>query len=261
MKLTYRDRIILLVALTVLILVGGFFALIKPKINDIKTSKAERTKVNKEWDEKQEIIAKIKPLQNAINDVYDEATDLANDFVAQNDYAYQLDQQFQKYADKCHIQISKMEASDPKTGKLDYYFLTPVDLTTDMFEAADVNGNYSKNNEQIMAESETLSDRNVEEVVVQQYGIEAMGSREEIWKYMKAIADIDSSVIIESVDINDYTFEIPEDKELQWSAEDENGVKHPTNADSPTQGYSKVTFVVNVYSVYNMDKPDVELKK
>ena len=88
-----------------------------------------------------------------------------------------------------------------------------------------------------------------------------MGSREEIWKYMKAIADIDSSVIIESVDINDYTFEIPEDKELQWSAEDENGVKHPTNADSPTQGYSKVTFVVNVYSVYNMDKPDVELKK
>ena len=76
-----------------------------------------------------------------------------------------------------------------------------------------------------------------------------------------ANADIDSSVIIESVDINDYTFEIPEDKELQWSAEDENGVKHPTNADSPTQGYSKVTFVVNVYSVYNMDKPDVELKK
>ena len=81
MKLTYRDRIILLVALTVLILVGGFFALIKPKLSDIKTSKAERTKVNKEWNEKQEIIAKIKPLQNAINDVYDEATDLANDFV------------------------------------------------------------------------------------------------------------------------------------------------------------------------------------
>ena len=38
MKLTYRDRIILLVALTVLILVGGFFALFIPKLSDIKTS-------------------------------------------------------------------------------------------------------------------------------------------------------------------------------------------------------------------------------
>ena len=51
------------------------------------------------------------------------------------------------------------------------------------------------------------------------------------------------------------------DKILYRSVLNRRVVKHPTNADSPTQGYSKVTFVVNVYSVYNMDKPDVELKK
>ena len=40
MKLNYRDRVILLAVIAIVVLLGGFFGLIKPKFNDIKENKA-----------------------------------------------------------------------------------------------------------------------------------------------------------------------------------------------------------------------------
>lgn len=40
MKLNYRDKVILAVVLALIVLIGGFFGLIKPKSNEIKENKA-----------------------------------------------------------------------------------------------------------------------------------------------------------------------------------------------------------------------------
>ena len=63
MKLTYRDRIILLVVASIAILAIGFFALIRPRINDIKESDARLTKVKTEWEKLETEIKKIPGLQ------------------------------------------------------------------------------------------------------------------------------------------------------------------------------------------------------
>lgn len=260
MKLTYRDRIILLIVLSIAILAVGFFAFIKPRINDIKESDARLTTVKSNWEAIEKEINKIPGLQKKINETYEESKNLSKNFVPMKDEAFQLDQYMQKYADECNVIIQAMEASDPQETSLDYYYMNVPFLKGSMFETADINGKYTaeyieKNQNNLM-----LAERNVETVIGQQYGIVVRGSKEEIWNYLKKIADINEAVIITSVDIEDYYFGMnPNDpREITWSEPNDKGVKTPTNSLTPDEGYSRCTIQIELYSVYEMDKPVVE---
>ena len=103
MKLNYRDKIILGVLLAVVILLLGFFLLIKPKKADIDSDKAELTKVQQEKDEIDAKIAEIKPLQKQIKETYDDTTKLTGDFVAYNDInnPRKIDQYMQHFCEDC----------------------------------------------------------------------------------------------------------------------------------------------------------------
>ena len=69
MKLNYRDKVILAVVLALIVLIGGFFGLIKPKSNEIKENKATLAARQAEKADKERKIAKIKPLTEEISPV------------------------------------------------------------------------------------------------------------------------------------------------------------------------------------------------
>ena len=260
MKLTYRDRIILLVVASIAILAIGFFALIKPRMNDIKESDARLTKVKTEWEKLETEIKKIPGLQKKINETYEESQKICKNFVPAMNYSYEVDQYMQQYADECNVIIQELDVSDLQEMELDYYYTEYVLLEGTMFEKADINGNYKAGFDKTHNSDLTLAERTVEQVLGQEYGVQVIGSKEEIWNYLKKVADIDEAVVITEVEIEDYYFGMdPNDpRELIWSEPNNKGVKKPLNALTPDEGYSKCTFKIELYSVYEMDKPVVE---
>lgn len=269
MKLNYRDRIILLIVLAIAILAVGFFAAVRPLTKSIKENKKQCDEVQKEWEAMDAEIKKIPGLQDKINALYDDSIKLCGDFVEQNEHSYEIDKQLQKYADDCNLTIKELAVNEPGESALSYYFEEPVLLQGSMYEAADINGNYAMKYIEDNAAALALQERTSETIIMQEYEILANGSKKEIWDYMKAIADIKKSVIITSVDINDYYFGIDKhsSKELEWTEDPEDTLEPkrliPTNAtenpDSKVkEGYSDVIIHVNVYSVIPLDKPIVE---
>ena len=75
------------------------------------------------------------------------------------------------------------------------------------------------------------------------YGMVLKGTKENIWKYLKAIEDQSETILINKVDIEDFNFEADLDEEGYIRAE-------------KPDGESKAEVIISLYSVYEMDEPD-----
>lgn len=249
MKLNYRDKVILLAFFSVLIVVAGIFGLIKPKNKEIDQHEAKLSAVKTEWEGISAKLDEIPGLQDAITASYNESKALAADFVDVSliSSTYKLDQFMQPNIDKINKDDAKLVAKSVELGSvsttsLSYYYFTPSVLSSTMFDAADVNGNYQKDINDKMTESNALSERTAETVMKTQFGLSAEGNKEGIWAFMEKINSLDTAILIDSVSISDYTF-----------GEDSKDV--PGNEKKDT---SDVTFVISLYSVFEMDEPVVK---
>ncbi|MCI1268917.1 MAG: hypothetical protein LKG21_03340 [Ruminococcus sp.] len=256
MKLNYRDRIIAMVLIAIVILIGGFFGLIRPKSKDITESQAARTQKQEEWDALDQKIKQNPILEKAIMNTYEDSQKLVADFPAEQDFAYQLDQYMQPIMDKCNLQVSDMEAGDSNTTTLNYYFVTPKVLDSALIDAADINGKKAEAANAKTDQNTVLSERTAETVISRQYGVTVKGTKQNLWKFLDEMKNLNKAIVIESVSINDYKFNTPDEAKLEF----DKATGLPTNAD-PTivdEGYSSITLVIDFYSVSAMEKPDVK---
>lgn len=247
MKLNYRERIILGALLALIIILGGVFGLIRPKAQDIKDDKATLAAKQQEKDEVQKKIDEIEPLKKDIDSIYKKTTDMVDDFYDYNEiYTPEaVDQLMQEYADQCEVKVSTLNVGQLTSGTIDYYYFTSETVSDDLFSSADINGDQQKLREKDDAESISLKQRDKGEAMSTQYGISVKGTKENIWKYMDAIKGIDDSVIINSVAIKDYTFgEGLSDEEKAALGDDKDK--------------TEVQFVLTLYSVYDMAKPNTD---
>lgn len=292
MKLNYRDKVILGVLLAVVILIAGFVGLIKPKNEEIKEDEATLISKQEEQADLEARIARIEPLKNNINDTYEETAKLTADFMPLSDIdtPYELDQYMQHYADECGVRIDNLEVSSAKESSLNYYYNEMESLpASNMLASADLNGDYATAQNELMAESNALSQRNVETVIQSQYGIRVTGTREALWQYLKAVEELKKTMLVNQVSIDDYSFgadkaeaegtaspATPEDTETvgDENAEqpaDENaetpadtGDETPVPAPAPQAltideaNTSSIQIVISLYSVYDMPKPNTE---
>jgi|GEM_PF-5365402 len=282
MKMNYRDRIIAMVFLSVVILVAGFFLLVKPQIDEIPVNKEERTRVSDEWDGIKRKIDAIPGLKDTINKSYDEAIALTKIFVPENSYpdSYMLDKEFQAIADRTNADIAGLEVSAPKTSVLSYYFNPASILTIPMTDVADINGDKALERAKDLTETAVMTARKAETVFTQQYGVKIFGNREEIWDYISEIKKLNKAIIIKSVTFDDYNYEIPywnrgwlgdweeggwikKDDAFKWKEAEREGfskIKVPVTIDSEkhNMGYTHANILIELYSVVAMDKPNVD---
>ncbi len=295
MKLNYRDKVILGIVLAVLILLLGFFFLVKPKNEEIKADEKTLSEKQEEQADLEARIAKIEPLKEDINNVYDETSKLTADFIpiADVNETQKLDQYMQHLAEEAGVRIDELNVSYPKEQSLDYYYLEYEDLVSDMRDSADLNGGYAESYNQTFAEQNALSERNVETLIQTQYGIRVTGTKEAVWKYMKAVEELKKTLLINQVEIEDYSFGANKAEEEQQSAGEnaeepanpEEGGETPTEAAGTEAGTeteatteaetpepaqapaeltiddantSSVKIVISLYSVYDMQKPDTD---
>lgn len=253
MKLTYRDRVILLVVIALVILVGGFALLIKPRYDDIQKNKKTLDTVQAEWDGYDAKIQEIPQLRDKITEVYNDSKALSDDFYTEYMQPHELDQFMQEIVDKCNLRIAGLEVGTASNASFEYYYHTPTIPAVAIFDLADINGEYSLELAKTLEESAVISARNVEEVLVQQYGISFKSTKENLYKFMEEINKLDKSIVIQSVNITDTNYGTnPVTGELLPTAETQ---KDSTGKDV---GVSAATIVVNVYSVYELDEPVLE---
>ena len=244
MKLNYRDKMILVCLAAVLVLVCVGFLLIKPKYQEIQDNNETLKTTQETWNGIKAKIDQIDPLKDEIKTTYKSSSELADDFadVTLVDTPEELDEYFQKTADDCKIEIKSVDLSSPATADLGYYFFTPSTLSSSMLDAADINGSYAEETAKLLEESKALSERTKETVIRTQYGISGKAKKEDVWKFMESIKKFDTTMLINSVNISDYSF-----------GEDAKA-KDPSKADDK----SDVSFVISIYSVFPMDEPNVE---
>jgi len=264
MKFNYRDKIIAGILLAIVILLVGFFVPVKNMNKQNKDDKkilAEKEKVKAEYEAK---IAKIPGLQESIRKIYSEASDATKIFVPLDEVKSQVnvDNYMQKYADECKVKIKGLELGATTVGPLDYYYSSEIDKLSDMRSQADVNGTLQKEYEESVAESIALSQRSKESVIKTQYALKVTGTKVNIWKYLEAIKKFDKAVIINSVNIEDYSFgknaakkagvELPDSK-------DGEEISVPIGDNKEVKNVSNAQIVITIYSVIEMEEPNVEM--
>ena len=241
MKLNYREKVILGIFLAVVICIAGFVLLVKPKNQAIKDDKALRESKQTEREEVEKKIAEIKKLQDQIDTTYTETTKLTDDFVDYDEIyrTEKFDMFMQHFAEENEVKITALNVGSLGEAPMDYYYFEKEIANNDLFTSADLNGDrqdeFDKNN----AEGASLSERTVEDIMGADYAVSVTGKKENIWNFMKALAEQDETIIIKTVGIADYTFGAePDSKELQGDEE------------------SSVTFTISAYSIYEMAKPN-----
>lgn len=243
MKLNYRDLVILGILLAIAILVAGFFLLIKPKNDEIKSNKDSLASLEEERSKVDSKVAEIEPLKTEIKDIYNDTMKLSDPFVDYNNIvnARKLDQYMQHFAEDCEVKIMTLNASELATNQLAYYYFTPSFLAEDQIAQADLNGNQQSAINAAKAESNALSARTTETVISGQYSISVKGKKEAIWNYMKALEEQEETIIINSVTLGNVEFK-------------ENSGYRTGNDDEE----ATAQFVITLYSVYDLAEPNVE---
>lgn len=251
MKLNYRDLVILGVLLALAILIAGFFLLIKPKNEEIKTNKTELAKLEADKAEVDGKIAEIEPLKEKINTVCNDTNKLTEVFVNSDDIldARKIDQYMQHFAEDCKVKVMNLTTNDLGTGTLSYYYFTPTFLAEDQLLQADLNGERIAENLAKSAESLAISARTPENVLAAQYSISVTADdKEDIWNYLKAIEEQEETIIINSVSLGN----------IEIKERPKNSSRNDNNKEElkPT-----AQFIISIYSVYDLAQPNLEMKK
>lgn len=264
MKLNYRDKIIAGVLLAIVILLVGFFVPVKNMNKQNKADKkilAEKEKIKADYEAK---IAKIPSIQESIRNLYAEASDATKIFVPVEDVQSQIkvDNYMQKYADECKVKISNLELGNTTVSPISYYFTSNKDSMSSMRSQADVNGTLQEAYDASIAESTALSQRSKENVIKTQYAMKVTGTKENVWKYLETIKNFDKAILINSVNLSDYTFGKDAAKKAGVEMPDsKDGEEVSVQAgDKVIKNTAEARIVLTLFSVIEMEEPNVEMK-
>ncbi|MBQ6170106.1 MAG: hypothetical protein IJK30_09140 [Ruminococcus sp.] len=263
MKITYRDKIVAAVLIAIAVLLIGFFALVRPKIKDIKADRSTLSELKNTKAEIDKKIDEIPTLKDDIDETYTKTNSESKVFIPLDrvlDTRY-IDMYMQSFADESKVTIKSLELENPTLGPIDYYYEDVKDSLADMRRAADVNGDLEKAYNATYAESNALSQRAKESIVQTKYGMTVNGTKKNVYNYLQKLKEFENAANIASVTITDYSFgqdsakragaSLPEDSEDVVKITAGEGNQEISNT-------SDVTIVITLYSVYNMEKPNTD---
>lgn len=256
MKLNYREKVILAIFLAAMILIGGFFGLIKPKNKTIKEDKKTLSTKKDEEKETKNKIAQIGDFQDQIKQIVSDSKEVTDKFVDKDEVnsTVELDEFMQHFANENEIRITDLAVGDMTETALDYYYIRWTDIGSGLRELADFTGEYQKEVDDDLAEQNQLSERAAENVLKTEYAFTATGKKENLWKFMEAIEKYDDAILINSVDYDT----APEENENQQNPEGAAPQEQDDNPEIKPEDTVTINMKISLYSVYELKTPKFE---
>lgn len=278
MKLGYRDRVVLIVAIIVVILGIGIFVFIKPKWEALNKNKELLKAAQEEWDAKLIEFDRIEPKQKTINKRYEESLKIAEEFTDEMD-SVQLEEFIQnqfmnteKFTEDGVTVKQALTVTDEVPATLGYYYYIPNIVTYPLYESADLDGSLALAAATKLLESNILSARTAQSVGTGTSTFTVEINREDTMALLDAVKQYADShkdaMMISSIAIKDITFneDLAEDENGQPQQVDEEGNPIPAaNNANKEEGvnkdirpnYTEVTVVFKAFYMQEPTKPDV----
>lgn len=288
MKFGYRDRIVLLIVVIVVIFGVGIFAVIRPTWEKLNTNKEIKKNLESEWTQKLHEFSMIPRRQEIINEKYEVGTKLAAEFTDEMDSVTLgkfLQDKFiniDKFREDEVQVIDSVQLGDKSTSSLSYYYYTPSIITYPLYEYADLDGSLAEAAAEKMKESNLLGARAAQTVGSSASSISLTINREDTMALLDAVnqyaKDHKDTMMIETVGLKDAEFNEKylegEEQPQQQAApaepeldEDGNPIENqpaPQNNDDEDDipadvkpGYTDVTISYRAFYVQAPTKPEV----
>ncbi len=295
-EMSYRDKMICLIILIIIILALGIFLGIKPTYDNIVADQATYETTKTEWDGIQQKLDAIPGLQEQISSTAKEAKDIGKIFVNEvfkdinDNYSvdeanYTVDQYIQTAINDSQLEVSSLNLGGISTEQISYYYYTPNVVTYSLLEAADINGNYAADVAELMNVQTVLSERQTADIQAANVDLNVTGTKEGIMKFLAAIKDDPNAVLVKAVSISDYKFEgglevdeegtpvapetpatpeTPAEGEEPPAEGEQPATEAPAPPETPAEGgteipagYSTMTINVTFYNAKAIDDPDL----
>lgn len=127
MKLSYRDKVIFVCVIVVLILVAGVFLFIKPKFEEMNYAKIALEAKQVEKDDLQAKIDTFPQLVETLKNTAGEVEELQSYFLTEQD-PYLNEQFIHEILDKNNVEVTGMETAYTVAGKLEEYVVVPSNV-------------------------------------------------------------------------------------------------------------------------------------
>ena len=288
-----RDKMIIIILTIIIVLVAGFFALIRPTYKNLVADTETFNKTQEEWDGIEVKINAIPGLKTSITDIYNESTKTAKIFVneafadANKNYDDRkvnvaIDEHLQPAIDEGKLKVEKLEIKDTECQEVEYYYYTPNVVTYSLLEAADINGNYAEEITEKLKADVVLAEKDLAEVQVCTVKMQAAGEKEGLLTFLDKISEDKNAVLVTNFRIDDYQFQGGLDEEEEKTQptqapapvepeldEEGNPIETPTEAPAPAEtpapsnsnplevGFSEMEIEITFFNAKPIDQPDL----
>jgi len=277
MKLNYRERIILIIAIVVVIFGVGIFVFIKPKYEQMKTSKELFEKLDKEWKTQLTKFQDIPERQNIVRDTYKKGLDISQHFtnemtsVEMDEYIQSLLNTEETIKNKASVRQSN-NVTDEQTTSIGYFYYTPNIVTYPLYEAADLDGSLAKEAAEKLKESNILAARKSQTISDGEQTFTIRIKYQDLMTFLDKVneeaksrddAMLITGIKVDGADFNDGVPGQKKDDDAQANDdEDENDNQNQQNKDPNANkqikpGYDDVTITYKALYIQEPREPDV----
>lgn len=237
MKMSYRDRMILLIVIVIALILVGIFLIVKPTTTKIAENRVTLSTVEAEQDRINGIIEQIPKLEEAIKSEYNESKTFAENFT-ESRATYEAEQFIQEYFNNNSVKMVSLTANESVAEPIEFYSYAPNVVTYPLLEAADLNGDIAIETAEKLKTSTVLTGLEAQEVEMYSLEIQFNGKKDNILKLIDDLKSVDKNIIITDLSIDDYTF-------------GENATE------TSEKGFSNGTMIVKFYVLETISEPNL----
>lgn len=206
-KLSYRDRVIILVVLVISVIISGVMLLIKPKYDDISRAKSSLSSAQSRWTDLNNKISQVDSIKERIQTKYVESIQTASLFVDIK-RAYTLEKFIQEFIDKNGIYINSTASfTDPSIVELAPYTLESETLDYSIGQSAELNPTTETEGEDGQTAAEETENQSLPCGTVT---IDYNATRAGLMQFMSDIKNSGKSIEIKSISIDNSYSTSPE---------------------------------------------------
>jgi hypothetical protein len=264
-NMSYRDKMIILVISIVIILVAGFFALIKPAYDKLVSDQAVYESTKTEWDGIQQKLNAIPDLKDGIQKAYANAKkdaevlentafgDINKDYDRKK-VNYGLDQYIEQALDDNNLEITALAVGDAGDCDIEYSYYEPNVVTYALLESGDVNGNYAEEISKLIETGTIIEEKEMASIMANNVNMELEGTKPDLLNFLDTIIADKNAINVNEVTIDDYTFT---DEEEENAAPAARPAANAEGEEEDKGGHSHMTINLNFYNAKTMDEPDL----